>query len=127
MCASLLLQEAVQCVEELELGPQLHVFVRVGVESTLERSQVTREHMGVLLLQLLQQGPLPRGQFIKGSVLTHTHIYSDLLVSSRPDEGSHVFISFFPSGLQRRWSRRMTWPSTSPTSGCTWQSCSALC
>lgn len=63
------LQEAAQCVEELELGPQLHVFVRVGVESTLERSQITREHMGVLLLQLLQQGPLPKGQFLKGSVL----------------------------------------------------------
>ncbi|CAF90414.1 unnamed protein product, partial [Tetraodon nigroviridis] len=59
-------KEAVQCVEELELGPQLHVFVRVGVESTLERSQVTREHMGELLLQLLQQGPLPRGQFLQG-------------------------------------------------------------
>lgn len=62
------LQEAVQCVEELDLGPQLHTFVRVGVESTLERSQITRDHMGQLLLQLLRQGPLPKTQFIKGSV-----------------------------------------------------------
>lgn len=60
-------------MEELELGPQLHVFVRVGVESTLERSQTTREHMGVLLLQLLQQGSLPRGQFLQGSVLHTPH------------------------------------------------------
>lgn len=68
-------------MEELELGPQLHVFVRVGVESTLERSQITREHMGVLLLQLLQQGALPRGQLLQGSAPphTHTHSYSDLL------------------------------------------------
>lgn len=63
-------------MEELELGPQLHVFVRVGVESTLERSQITREHMGGLLLQLLQQGPLPKGQFIKGSVPPPPHIHS---------------------------------------------------
>lgn len=62
------MQEAVQCVEELDLGPQLHTFVRVGVESTLERSQITRDHMGQLLLQLLRQGPLPKSQFIKGSV-----------------------------------------------------------
>lgn len=55
-------------MEELDLGPQLHTFVRVGVESTLERSQITRDHMGQLLLQLLRQGPLPKSQFIKGSV-----------------------------------------------------------
>lgn len=55
-------------MEELELGPQLHLFVRVGVESTLERSQITREHMGQLSFQLLQKGLLPKPQFIKGSV-----------------------------------------------------------
>lgn len=70
LCArhSSFLQEAIQCVEELELGPQLHLFVRVGVESTLERSQITREHMGQLSFQLLRQGLLPKPQFIKGSV-----------------------------------------------------------
>ncbi|XP_070694151.1 eukaryotic translation initiation factor 4 gamma 3 isoform X3 [Pempheris klunzingeri] len=59
-------KEAVQCVEELELGPQQHIFVRVGVESTLERSQITRDHMGQLFFQLVQQGVLPKAQFYKG-------------------------------------------------------------
>lgn len=63
-----LLQEAVQCVDELDLGPQLNIFVRVGVESTLERSQITRDHMGQLLFQLVRQGLLPKPQFNKGSV-----------------------------------------------------------
>uniref|UniRef100_UPI0037E9C5A0 eukaryotic translation initiation factor 4 gamma 3 isoform X3 n=1 Tax=Semicossyphus pulcher TaxID=241346 RepID=UPI0037E9C5A0 len=59
-------KEAVQCVDELQLGSQLHIFVHVGVESTLERSQITRDHMGQLLFQLLQQGLLPKSQFYKG-------------------------------------------------------------
>nr|XP_046168178.1 eukaryotic translation initiation factor 4 gamma 3-like isoform X11 [Oncorhynchus gorbuscha] len=59
-------KEAVQCVNELDLSSQLHVFVRVGVESTLERSQITRDHMGQLLFQLVQQGTLPKPQFFKG-------------------------------------------------------------
>ncbi|XP_063767495.1 eukaryotic translation initiation factor 4 gamma 3 isoform X14 [Eleginops maclovinus] len=59
-------KEAVQCVDELDLSSQLHVFVRVGVESTLERSQITRDHMGQLLFLLLQRGTLPRAQFLKG-------------------------------------------------------------
>uniref|UniRef100_A0A3Q2PEB5 Eukaryotic translation initiation factor 4 gamma 3 n=1 Tax=Fundulus heteroclitus TaxID=8078 RepID=A0A3Q2PEB5_FUNHE len=59
-------KEAVQCVDELDLGSQLHVFVRVGVESTLERSQITRDHMGQLLFQLVQQGLLPKAQLYRG-------------------------------------------------------------
>ncbi|XP_072237718.1 eukaryotic translation initiation factor 4 gamma 3 isoform X1 [Leuresthes tenuis] len=59
-------KEAIQCVDELDLGSQLHIFVRVGVESTLERSQITRDHMGQLLFQLVQQGILPKPQFYKG-------------------------------------------------------------
>ncbi|XP_024915861.1 eukaryotic translation initiation factor 4 gamma 3 isoform X7 [Cynoglossus semilaevis] len=59
-------KEAVQCVDELDLGSQLHIFVRVGVESTLERSQITRDHMGQLLFQLVQKGILPKPQFYKG-------------------------------------------------------------
>ncbi|XP_045931395.1 eukaryotic translation initiation factor 4 gamma 3 isoform X1 [Micropterus dolomieu] len=59
-------KEAVQCVDELDLGSQLHIFVRVGVESTLERSQITRDHMGQLLFQLVQQGILPKPQFYEG-------------------------------------------------------------
>eukprot|EP00062_Callorhinchus_milii_P012760 gi/632960130/ref/XP_007896020.1/ PREDICTED: eukaryotic translation initiation factor 4 gamma 3 isoform X2 [Callorhinchus milii] len=59
-------KEAVQCVEELNSLSLLHVFVRVGVESTLERSQITREHMGQLFYQLVQSGKLPKEEFFKG-------------------------------------------------------------
>uniref|UniRef100_A0AAX7UGW8 Eukaryotic translation initiation factor 4 gamma, 3a n=1 Tax=Astatotilapia calliptera TaxID=8154 RepID=A0AAX7UGW8_ASTCA len=59
-------KEAIQCVDELDLGSQLHIFVRVGVESTLERSQITRDHMGQLFFQLVQQGTVPKAQFYKG-------------------------------------------------------------
>lgn len=59
-------KEAVQCVDELDLASQLHIFVRVGVESTLERSQITRDHMGQLFFQLLHQGILPKSEFYKG-------------------------------------------------------------
>ncbi|XP_078803880.1 eukaryotic translation initiation factor 4 gamma 3 isoform X5 [Oryzias latipes] len=59
-------KEAVLCVDELDLGSQLHVFVQVGVDSTLERSQITRDHMGQLFFQLVQQGILPKPQFYKG-------------------------------------------------------------
>ncbi|XP_042245961.1 eukaryotic translation initiation factor 4 gamma 3-like [Thunnus maccoyii] len=59
-------KEAIQCVDELNLGSQLHIFVHLGVESTLERSQITRDHMGQLLLQLVQQRILPKPQFYEG-------------------------------------------------------------
>ncbi|KAJ8257799.1 hypothetical protein GJAV_G00189870 [Gymnothorax javanicus] len=59
-------KEAVQCVEELDQAAQLGVFVRVGVESTLERSQITRDHMGHLLFLLLQSGTLSKAQYFKG-------------------------------------------------------------
>uniref|UniRef100_A0A8C9RYQ0 Eukaryotic translation initiation factor 4 gamma 3 n=1 Tax=Scleropages formosus TaxID=113540 RepID=A0A8C9RYQ0_SCLFO len=59
-------KEAVQCVVELDQGPQLQVFVRIGVESTLERSHITRDHMGQLFFQLVQTGILPKAQFFKG-------------------------------------------------------------
>lgn len=55
-----------QCVEELEQATMLYVFVRVGVESTLERSLITRDHMGQLFHQLLQAGSLSKSQFFKG-------------------------------------------------------------
>ncbi|KAJ3602527.1 hypothetical protein NHX12_030280, partial [Muraenolepis orangiensis] len=59
-------KEAMQCVYELKQASQLQVFVRVGVESTLERSQLTRQHMGQLFFQLLQHGVLPKAQFCSG-------------------------------------------------------------
>lgn len=124
-------------MEELELGPQLHTFVRVGVESTLERSQITRDHMGQLLLQLLRQGPLPKSQFIKGSVplppqtLDFLHLtrgspgFLKLALAPTIQLCGWIWMCAFlpPSGLRKRWSRLMTWPSTSLTSGCTWPSC----
>ncbi|KYO24625.1 hypothetical protein Y1Q_0023290 [Alligator mississippiensis] len=59
-------KEAMQCVEELNAQNLLPVFVRVGVESTLERSQITRDHMGQLLHQLVQSGKLSKQDFFKG-------------------------------------------------------------
>ncbi|KAM4702706.1 eukaryotic translation initiation factor 4 gamma 3 isoform 6-T6 [Rhinophrynus dorsalis] len=60
-------KEAMQCVEELDAhGGMLFIFVRVGVESTLERSQITRDHMGQLLYQLVQSGKLAKNDFFKG-------------------------------------------------------------
>ncbi|XP_006862466.1 PREDICTED: eukaryotic translation initiation factor 4 gamma 3 [Chrysochloris asiatica] len=59
-------KEAMQCVEELNAQGVLHVFVRVGVESTLERSQITRDHMGQLLYQLVQSDKLSKQDFFKG-------------------------------------------------------------
>ncbi|KAL7976161.1 hypothetical protein Chor_008258 [Crotalus horridus] len=58
--------EAVQCVEELNVPGILPVFVQVGVESTLERSQITRDHMGQLLYQLVQAEKLSKRDFFKG-------------------------------------------------------------
>ncbi|KAM9243895.1 eukaryotic translation initiation factor 4 gamma 3 isoform 8-T8 [Dugong dugon] len=59
-------KEAMQCVEELNAQGLLYVFVRVGVESTLERSQITRDHMGQLLFQLVQSEKLSKQEFFKG-------------------------------------------------------------
>nr|XP_032608015.2 eukaryotic translation initiation factor 4 gamma 3 isoform X16 [Taeniopygia guttata] len=59
-------KEAMQCVEELSAQNLLPVFVRVGVESTLERSQITRDHMGQLFHQLLHSGKLSKQDFFKG-------------------------------------------------------------
>ncbi|XP_069598081.1 eukaryotic translation initiation factor 4 gamma 3 isoform X4 [Ranitomeya imitator] len=59
-------KEAMQCVEELSVLGSLSVFVRVGVESTLERSQITRDHMGQLLYQLVQAGKLSKQSYYSG-------------------------------------------------------------
>lgn len=61
-------QEATQCIEELSAQGPLHVFVKVGVEFTLERSQITRDHMGHLLYQLVQSEKLSKQDFFKGLV-----------------------------------------------------------
>uniref|UniRef100_A0ABM5EK24 Eukaryotic translation initiation factor 4 gamma 3 isoform X3 n=1 Tax=Pogona vitticeps TaxID=103695 RepID=A0ABM5EK24_9SAUR len=59
-------KEAMQCVEELNVLGALPVFVQVGVESTLERSQITRDHLGQLLYQLVHSGKLSKHDFFKG-------------------------------------------------------------
>ncbi|KAF7648962.1 hypothetical protein LDENG_00149320 [Lucifuga dentata] len=60
------LKEALQCVAELNSASLLYVFVRNGVESTLERSTIAREHMGLLLHQLIKAGTLPIQQYYEG-------------------------------------------------------------
>uniref|UniRef100_A0A671XZL3 Eukaryotic translation initiation factor 4 gamma 1 n=1 Tax=Sparus aurata TaxID=8175 RepID=A0A671XZL3_SPAAU len=60
------MKEALQCVQEMNSTELLFVFVRNGLESTLERSTIAREHMGVLLHQLIKTGTLPTLQYYKG-------------------------------------------------------------
>ncbi|XP_043926739.1 eukaryotic translation initiation factor 4 gamma 1-like [Protopterus annectens] len=60
------MKEAVQCVQEMNSAQHLYIFVRDGIESTLERSTIAREHMGLLLHQLVKVGILPRDQYYKG-------------------------------------------------------------
>uniref|UniRef100_A0AAX7UDV6 Eukaryotic translation initiation factor 4 gamma 1 n=1 Tax=Astatotilapia calliptera TaxID=8154 RepID=A0AAX7UDV6_ASTCA len=60
------MKEALQCVQEINSTQLLFVFVRNGLESTLERSTIAREHMGLLLHQLIKTGILPKEQYYKG-------------------------------------------------------------
>lgn len=60
------LKEALQCVSELNSASLLYIFVRTSVESTLERSTIAREHVGLLLHQLVKAGTLPTQQYYKG-------------------------------------------------------------
>ncbi|KAK3531632.1 hypothetical protein QTP70_025819 [Hemibagrus guttatus] len=60
------MKEALQCVSEMNAASLLYVFVRTGIESTLERSTIAREHMGLLLHQLVKAGMLSAQQYYKG-------------------------------------------------------------
>ncbi|NXA05611.1 IF4G1 factor, partial [Sapayoa aenigma] len=60
------MKEALQCVQELGSPSSLYVFVQNGIESTLERSTISREHMGTLLCQLVKAGTLSKEQYYKG-------------------------------------------------------------
>ncbi|CAL8366789.1 unnamed protein product [Boreogadus saida] len=60
------LKEALQCVSEMNSASLLFVFVRTGVESTLERSPAARAHLGHLMHQLVKAGTLPPAQYYKG-------------------------------------------------------------
>ncbi len=70
----LVLQEALQCVAELNSASLLYVFVRNAVESTLERSTIAREHVGLLLHQLVKAGTLPSQQYYKGWAFNRKNI-----------------------------------------------------
>ncbi|XP_052465573.1 eukaryotic translation initiation factor 4 gamma 3 isoform X1 [Carassius gibelio] len=59
-------KEAVQCVIEMDQPSLLFMFVRMGLECTLERSQKAREHMGLLFYQLVQKSILTHSQLYKG-------------------------------------------------------------
>ncbi|XP_067220339.1 eukaryotic translation initiation factor 4 gamma 1a isoform X2 [Chanodichthys erythropterus] len=60
------MKEAVQCVQELNSASLLFVFVRNGVESTLERSTIAREHVGLLFQKLVSARILLHEQYYKG-------------------------------------------------------------
>ncbi|XP_075058541.1 eukaryotic translation initiation factor 4 gamma 1 isoform X3 [Mixophyes fleayi] len=60
------MKEALQCVQELNCPTMLFIFVRNGIESTLERSTIAREHMGLLLYTLVKAGTLSKEQYYKG-------------------------------------------------------------
>lgn len=67
-------------MQEMNSTQLLFVFVRNGLESTLERSTIARQHMGLLLHQLIKAGTLPTPQYYKGSALSPTEVvdfYSD--------------------------------------------------
>ncbi|XP_056421627.1 eukaryotic translation initiation factor 4 gamma 1 isoform X2 [Hyla sarda] len=60
------MKEAIQCVQELNSPSLLFIFVRNGIESTLERSTIAREHMGLLFYSLVKNATLPKEQYYKG-------------------------------------------------------------
>lgn len=62
----MVLQEALQCVTELDSISLLYIFVRNGIELSLEHSTVARERVGLLLHQLVKAGALPTQQYYKG-------------------------------------------------------------
>ncbi|XP_062851459.1 eukaryotic translation initiation factor 4 gamma 1-like [Trichomycterus rosablanca] len=60
------LKEALQCVQEMNSASLLFMFVRIGVETTLERSATERGRLGLLLYQLVRDRILPAEQYFKG-------------------------------------------------------------
>ena len=90
--SSLSLQEALLCVQELNSPQLLFVFVRVGLESTLERSTIAREHMGLLLHQLIKTGTLSRTQYFRGSVLSDTFMLFSLILFQLQSSFSLVLV-----------------------------------
>ncbi|KAM8953607.1 eukaryotic translation initiation factor 4 gamma 1 isoform 2-T2 [Pelodytes ibericus] len=73
------MKEALQCVQELNSPTLLFIFVRNGIESTLERSTIARERMGLLLCQLVKAGTLSREQYYQG-VLEVLEVADDMAI-----------------------------------------------
>lgn len=103
-----------QCVEELNIPGVLPVFVQVGVESTLERSQITRDHMGQLLYKLVQSEKLSKQDFFKGLVVCQGR-KQDLWVFFLSFMGAHY------KQLHLGWMQRVT--SCLPDGMCLEQLC----
>uniref|UniRef100_A0A673HH11 Eukaryotic translation initiation factor 4 gamma 1-like n=1 Tax=Sinocyclocheilus rhinocerous TaxID=307959 RepID=A0A673HH11_9TELE len=93
------MKEALQCVSELSCSSLLSVFVRTGIESTLERSTIAREHMGLLFHQLVKTQTLSTQQYYKGLLevlevaedmaidIPHIWLYLAELISPMLQEG----------------------------------------
>lgn len=110
-------------MQELDSTELLYVFVERGLESTLERSTIAREHMGQLLHQLVKAGVLPTAQYYKGWVLVGSLEAEDgARRHESPSKFDKVKSPVLPPGSTRSWRWPKTSPSTSPTSGCTWPS-----
>ncbi|KAL3056935.1 hypothetical protein OYC64_007421 [Pagothenia borchgrevinki] len=60
------MKEVLQCVHEMSSTQLLFLFVQTGLESTLKRSTIARERMGLLLQQLIKAGTLPKQQYYNG-------------------------------------------------------------
>ncbi|XP_069392181.1 eukaryotic translation initiation factor 4 gamma 1-like [Paralichthys olivaceus] len=60
------MKEALQCVQELKSTQLLFMFVRKGLEYTLDSNATTRKRMGLLLHRLIESGILPPEQYCKG-------------------------------------------------------------
>lgn len=76
-------------MQELASPSLLFIFVRHGIESTLERSAIAREHMGRLLHQLLCAGHLSTAQYYQGYDLVglpllHTHKFPSFVGPVEP-------------------------------------------
>ncbi|KAF4094068.1 hypothetical protein AMELA_G00008870 [Ameiurus melas] len=60
------LKAAVECVQELNSASVLFVFVRKTVGLMLERRNIDREHLGLLLHKLISTAILPPEQYYRG-------------------------------------------------------------
>ncbi|XP_068137423.1 eukaryotic translation initiation factor 4 gamma 1 isoform X2 [Hyperolius riggenbachi] len=101
------IKEAVQCVQELNSPTLLFIFVRNGIESTLERSTIAREHMGHLLYTLVKATTIPREQYYKGVLevlevaedmeidIPHIWLYLAELISPALSEGGIPMAELF--------------------------------